>query len=79
MSKDSVYFTVGDELDRHDVKRIKHEIAAIPGILSVTVGGRGSRVAVDFDSTGSGTGAIEKRLREMGYQIVGQKLERHIM
>lgn len=79
MSKASVYFTLGDLDNKHDVKAIKREFDALPGVLSVSISDSTNRVAVDFDTTGVQTDRIGKRLEKMGYQILDSKTDDHIM
>ena len=77
MAKSSAYFTLGGFDDKHDAGAVKRELDALPGVISVSVGGR--RVAVDFDTTGVRSESIGKRLEKMGYQILDTKTESHIM
>lgn len=79
MSKASVYFTLGDLDDKHDIKAIKRELDTLPGVNSVSVSGSSNRVAVDFDTTGVQAERIEKQLEKMGYQILSSKTDDHIV
>lgn len=79
MSKASVYFTLDDRNDPHDIKKIKRELDALPGVLSVSISGSSNRVAVDFDTTGVQSDRIQKWLENMGYQILDSKTDNHIM
>ena len=78
MAKASVYFTLSDADNQHDAKTIKRELAALPGIFSVSVSDSG-RVTVDFDTSGVQSRKIKTRLEEMGYQVLDCKTENHIM
>lgn len=79
MSKASVCFTLGNLDDKHDVKAIKRELDALPGVLSVSVSRGPNCVAVDFDTTGIQSSRIGKQLEKMGYQILDSKTNNHIM
>lgn len=79
MSKASAYFTLNNINDKHDVKAIKRELDALPGILSVSVSGDSKCVSVDFDTTGVQSERIGKQLQKMGYEILDSKTEAHIM
>lgn len=79
MLKRSVYYTLGDIDDRHDVKAIKRELDTLPGVLSVSISNHSRRVAVDYDTTDVQSGRIEKQLKKMGYEIIDSKLDDHIM
>lgn len=79
MAKASVYFTLGDFNDKHDVKAIKRELDTLPGVLSVSIGDGSDRVAVDFDTTGVQSDRIGQRLEKMGYQILASKTENRIV
>ena len=78
MAKASVYFTLGDSGSKHDTKAIKRELAALPGIFSVSVSD-GGRVAVDFDPSGVQRRHIQRQLEKMGYQVLDCQTENHIM
>ena len=79
MSKASVYFTLGDSSDKHDVKAIKRELDTLPGVLSVSISDGSDHVAVDFDTTGVQSDRIGKQLEKMGYQILDSKTENRII
>lgn len=79
MSKASIYFTVNKVDGKHDVKQMKQGLDALPGVISVSVNESTNRVAVDFDTTGVQTARIGKQLEQMGYKILDQKLENHVM
>ena len=79
MSKASIYFTVNKVDGKHDVKQMKQGLDALPGVISVSVNEITNRVAVDFDTTGVQTARIGKQLEQMGYKILDQKLENHVM
>ena len=80
MSKASVYLTLGHIKDEtHNVKKIKQELDALPGVTAVSVNDDSGRVAVDFDTTAIQSGRIERQLEEMGYKIVDSKLDSELM
>lgn len=79
MAKASVYFTLGDSNNKHDAKAIKRELAALPGIFSVSISNSTNRVAVDFDTTGIQSGRIRRQLEKMGCHILDSQTENHIM
>lgn len=79
MSKASVYFTLGNMDGTHDVKKIQRGLDTLPGVSSVSVSDSSSRVAVDFDTTGTQRENIEKQLEKMGYEILDFTLSDHIM
>ncbi len=79
MSKASIYFTLRNVDGKHEVKEIKRELDALPGVISVSVNDRSERVAVDFDTTGVKSINIERKLEKLGYEILDSRLENHIM
>lgn len=79
MSKASVYFTLGQLDDKHDAKKVKRELDALPGVLSVSISGRSGCVAVDFDTTGVQPDRIRNRIEKMGYPILDAGTDNHIM
>lgn len=79
MSKASIYFTVDDVSGKHDVKQLKSEIGILHGVLSVSVNDRTERIAVDFDTTGTGRQQIRRVIEHLGYQIREESLENHVM
>lgn len=79
MSKASVYFTLGNLDNKHDVKEIKRELDVFPGVISVSISDSSNCVAVDFDTTGVQSERIEKQLEKMGYQIIDCKMDDSIM
>lgn len=79
MSKASIYFTVDNVNGKHDIKEIKRELDTLPGVISVSVNDRAETIAVDFDTTGVKSDRIEKKLKTLGYEILGTRLENHVM
>ena len=79
MAKASVTFTLDGPETGHDVKAIKKEIAALPGVFSVSVSDSHNRVAVDFDTTGVRIERIKKQLEKTGCRILDVQSETHIM
>lgn len=79
MSKASVYFTLGGSCNKQDAKAIKRELDALPGVRSVSISGSVDRVAVDFDTSGIRPERIQKRLEDMGCQVLNSEPDKHIM
>ncbi len=79
MSKQSAYFALTDVSGKHDTKELKRELDTFPGVISVSVNAEKNNVAVDFDSSGVNTEKLAKRLEKLGYEIVSQKTEEHLM
>jgi copper chaperone CopZ len=70
MARESVYFRMEDLNSRHDVKEIKRELDALPGILSVSASPYDPKLAVDFDNSGVSREDIQKKLEELGYSMI---------
>ena len=66
MSKQSAYFTVPGLNGKHAVKMIKQVLGGVPGVFSVSADTASDKVAVDYDSTGTGPREFEDRFREIG-------------
>ena len=64
----STYFSLEDAQDRHDVKKLKRELDALPGVTSVSVSDGGC-LAVDYDSTGVRQEQIRQKVLDMGFQL----------
>jgi len=79
MAKESAYFNIPDLDGKHDLKQIKKEINAIPGVISVSVNDKINRVAVDFDNSGVSHSQVENRLNKIGFHILKDSGEEHIM
>ena len=79
MPKASAYFSLGNAGDKHDAKAIKRELAALPGVLSVSISSSSNRIAVDFDTTGVQPERIKKQLEMLGYPVLGSETENHRM
>ena len=79
MSKASVYFTLGGLDDKHDIKAIKRELDALPGVSSVSISDSSNRVTVDFDTTGVQPDRISRRLEAMGCQVLDYQTDDQIM
>ncbi len=69
MSQDTVYFTAENVSGKHDVKKIKRELNAFPGVSSVSVDDGSGRIAVDYDSTGVRSEQLQKKLKGLGYSL----------
>lgn len=68
MAQLSTYLSLADFAGAHDVKRLKRELDALPGVTSVTVSGSGC-LAVDYDSTGVRQEQIRQKVLELGFQL----------
>lgn len=79
MSKASVYFTLGRAEGKHNMKALKQELAALPGVFSVSISDSSDRVAVDYDTTGVQSDRIKRQLERMGYEILDSESDNHIM
>lgn len=79
MAKASAYFTLAGSETRHDARAVKKEIAALPGVFSVSVSDSDRRVAVDFDTTGVRVERIKKQLEKTGCRVLDVQTDTHIM
>lgn len=79
MSKASVYFDLDHLHGTRDAAEVKKQIDKIPGVISVSVNKNSDRVAVDFDTTGTSPNRIREQLGELGFGIVSEKFEEHVM
>ncbi len=79
MAKHSAYYQLQKIPNNHDLKEIKQTISSIPGVISVAVGDGKDMVSVDFDSTGTTTARIGKKLQGLGHDAMLQCEEKHIM
>ena len=79
MAKKSAYFTVRDAHSKHDVQSLKKGLDELPGVLSVSVNAQNSKIAVDYDSTGVQQKQIAYKLCKMGYDIMEDHREEHVM
>ena len=78
MPKASVWFTLSHGGGMHDIKKIKRELDALPGVTSVSISDRTGQVAVDFDPSGAGKDQIRKQLQNMGYEVHEVRQDEHI-
>lgn len=79
MPKESAYFRVESLDSKRDVKDIKRQLDAIPGVISVSINAQEAKVAVDFDNSGVKQADIRKRLVESGYDVASVSGEEHVM
>ena len=79
MSNASIYFTVNDVNGKHDVKELKRELGAFPGVTSVSVNDKTESIAVDFDSTAVQQEHLQKRIEKLGYEIIHMRFDHSIM
>nr|WP_326185426.1 heavy-metal-associated domain-containing protein [uncultured Oscillibacter sp.] len=68
MAHISAYFSLENAGGRHDAKRLKQGLDALPGVTSVSLSGQGC-LAVDYDSTGVRQEDIRQKVQELGYQL----------
>ncbi len=64
----STCFSLENASGKHDEKRLKQGLDALPGVTSVSVSGNGC-VAVDYDTTGIRHDEIRQRVQQLGYQL----------
>ncbi|WP_312643427.1 heavy metal-associated domain-containing protein [Hydrogenoanaerobacterium sp.] len=79
MPKESAYFILNNVNGNRDVKELKREMDAFPGVISVSVNAEKNSLAVDYDNTGVKQEQLAKRLEKLGYEIKADKTEEHIM
>lgn len=79
MPKESAYFRVESLDSKRDVKDIKRQLDAIPGVISVSINAEEAKVAVDFDNSGVKQADIRNRLVESGYDVASVSGEEHVM
>ena len=77
--KASAYYTVEGLSDKHDTKEIKRALDALGGVLSVSVSQKSGCIAVDYDTTGESCEKIEKKIKDLGYDVLDVRLDRHVM
>lgn len=77
MPKESAYFTLRNINGKHGYKEIKKELGVVPGVISVSVSD--NHVAVDYDNSGVQKRELEDKINGMGYDILVDKAEEHIM
>ena len=79
MAKESSYFTLKNEIGKHDMKNIKQELDKIDGILSVSVNIDKSLVAVDYDNSGIDHQHIQNKLNNLWFEMLKASNEEHVM
>ena len=62
-----------------DAEKIKRDLDAIPGVLSVSVSRDCGRVAVDYDTTGPRPDELRDALASCGCGIASERREDHTM
>lgn len=77
--KASAYFTLGDLGGKHDAKELKRALDTLGGVMSVSVSQRSGSIAVDYDTTGESCERIQKKITDLGYNVLDVRLDRHIM
>ena len=79
MSKASVYFDLKNPSGPRDCEVIKRQLNKIPGVLSVSINKDQDRVAVDYDTTGTGPDQLRGRLNEFGFEVQTEHWQEHTM
>ncbi len=79
MPKASMYFSLPDLHSKQDSAKIKQDLDAVPGIFSVSVNTERGKVAVDYDTTGTGPEQIRSRIQKCGFEIGDEWTELHVM
>ena len=64
----STYLSLESPAGAHDVKQLKRELDALPGVTSVSVSDSGC-LAVDYDSTGVRQEQIRQKVLDLGFQL----------
>jgi copper chaperone CopZ len=77
--KASAYFTLGDLGGKHGVKELKRALDMLGGVISVSVSQKSGSVAVDYDSTGESCERIQKKITDLGYNVLDVRLDQHPM
>jgi copper chaperone CopZ len=78
MSNASIYFTVDKVDGTHDVKELKRELDTFSGVTSVSVNDKAETIAVDFDTTAVQKERIQKRIEQLGYEIMHTRFENNV-
>ncbi len=79
MAKESSYFTLKNEIGKHDMKTIKQELDKLDGILSVSVNIDKSLIAVDYDNSGADHQRIQNKINNLGFETLKASNEEHVM
>lgn len=79
MSKESAYFKLNDLSRKHDTKDLKQELDTFRGVISVSVNTENNLLAVDYDTTGVTCDRLEKRIKQLGYQVESSTIENRRM
>jgi copper chaperone CopZ len=79
LSKASIYFSLKHREDQRDCEEIKRRLDSIPGVLSVSIGRDRDRVAVDYDTTGTGPDQLRGKLDECGCAVESEHWQEHRM
>ena len=75
--KASAYFTVDNIGGKHGAKALKRELDTLHGVSSVSISPQNSSVAVDYDTTGESCERIQKKIKDLGYNVLGMTLDQH--
>jgi copper chaperone CopZ len=79
MPSQTAWFTIGNLKGSHDAGLLKKKLDELPGVTSVSINESLSRLAVDYDSTGVKPEKIANRIRELGYEAIGDSGQNQIM
>lgn len=69
MSKESAYFVVPDIGDGYGAEELEKELSSVSGILSVNVNSQQNRIEVDYDSEDTDEYDIERKIKDLGYDV----------
>lgn len=79
MPKATLTFDLEHPGEKRDTAEIKRRLGMIPGVTSVSVGRGRDRVAVDYDTTGTGPDELRNRLTACGCRIAAEHGDDHTM
>ena len=77
--KASAYFTVGNLGGKHGEIELKRALDTLHGVTSVSVSEKSGSVAVDYDTTGESCERIQKKIKDLGYDVMDVRLDQHTM
>ena len=67
MFEDSAYFGLNQVHGKHDVKMLKRELDALPGVTSVSVNPEDNSLSVDYNRNDISRETISLHLQQLGY------------
>ena len=74
----SAYFNMKNDLDKHDVKKLKRHLDEFKGVSSVTYSGHNQNIAVDFSDRDVDFLKIKKKIENLGYNISYTKCDMNL-